>query len=128
MILGEEFVEPLGVDVATEKIGFAEQAAKEADVRFDAADGGFFKGAAEAGDGFFAAVAPGDELREERVVIVRDGPTFVDAFVEANAWAAGNGARKDFSGRWKKIVVRIFGVEPNFHGVSTRSERFPREG
>ena len=93
MIFGEEFVEPLGVDVAAKEVGFGEKAAEEADVGFDAADGGFFEGAAEAGDRFFAAVAPSDEFGEERVVIVRDGPAFVDAVIETNARTGGNLAR-----------------------------------
>ena len=81
MILGEEFIEPLGVDVAAEKVGFGEEAAEEADVGFDAGDGGFFESAAEASDCLFAAVAPGDEFCEERIVIVGDDPAVVDAVV-----------------------------------------------
>jgi len=127
VIAGEEFVEPFGVDVALEKIGLAEQAAEEADVGFDSRDGGLFEGAAEAGDGFFAAVAPGDEFGEERIVVVGDSPAVVDAVVEADARAGRNLARENFSGGWEEIVVGIFGVETNFHGVAARGDGFPCE-
>src|SRR5207253_7443287 len=60
--------------------------------------------AAEASDGFFAAVAPGDEFGEERIVVVGNSPAFIDAVVETNAGAAGNLARQDFSRRWEEIV------------------------
>ena len=128
MIFGEEFVEPLGVDVAAEEIGFGEEAAEEADIGLDAGDGGFLEGAAEAGDGFFAAIAPGDQLGEERVVVVGDGPAVVDAIVETNAGTGGNLTRQDFSGRREEIVVGIFSVKTDFHGVAARSDGFPREG
>ena len=127
MIFGEEFVEPLGVDVAAEEIGFGEETAEEADIRFDSADGGLFEGAAEAGDGFFAAVAPSDEFGEERVVIVGNGPAVVDAVVEADARTGGNLARENFSGRWEKIIVGIFGVETDFHCVAARGDGLPSE-
>src|SRR5208282_6275885 len=65
----EQFVEPLGVDVAAEKIGFSENAAEEAGVGLDAGDGVLLKSAAETSDGFFTAIAPGDELAEERIVV-----------------------------------------------------------
>src|ERR1700722_20715478 len=115
------------MDVALQKIGLGEKAAEEGDVSLDAADGGFFERATEAGDGFFAAVAPGDEFGKERVVVVGDGPAVVDAVVEANARPGGNLAREDFSGRREKIVVGIFGVKANFHGVAARGDGFPSE-
>ena len=127
MIVGEKFVEPFRMNVATEEVGFAEQAAEQADVGLDAADGGFFKGAAKAGDGFFAAVAPGDEFCEERIVIVGDGPAVVDAVVEAYTRAARNLARENFSRRWEEIIVGIFGVEADLHGVAARRDGFPCE-
>ncbi len=124
----EELVEPFGVDFAAEEIRFAEDAAEEAGVGFDAGDGVFVEGAAEAGDGFFAGVAPGDEFAEKGIVFVGNGPAFVDTFVEANAGTAGGVAGKDFSWRGEEIVVRILGVEANFHGVATRRNGFPFEG
>src|SRR5713226_7106138 len=111
----EERIEPFGVDFAAEKIGFGEDAAKKAGVGFDAGDGVFVEGAAQAGDGFFAGVAPSDELAEQRIVFVGNGPAFVDAFVEANAGPAGRAARKNFSGRGEEIVVGILGVEAHYH-------------
>ena len=127
MIVGEKFVEPFRVNVAAEEVGFAEQAAEQADVGFDAADGGFFERSTKAGDGLFTAVAPGDEFGEEWIVIVGNGPAVVDAVVETNAGTGGNLARENFSGRRKEIVVGVFGVEANFHGVAARRDVFPCE-
>jgi hypothetical protein len=64
VIFGEEFIEPFRVNVAAEKVGFGEQAAEKTDVGLDSGDCGFFERTAKASDGFFAAVAPGDQLRE----------------------------------------------------------------
>ena len=79
---------PSRVDFVAQEIGFGQQSSKQGDVGLDAGHGGFFQGAAEAGDRFFAAVAPGDEFGEQRIVVVGHGPAFVNAVIEANARAA----------------------------------------
>jgi len=85
------------VDLAAEKIVFNKDAAEKPHIGLDAGDGVLLKGAAKAGNGFLTAIAPGDEFSEKRIVIVRHGPALVDAVVQANARAAGNLARKNFS-------------------------------
>src|SRR6266478_3589701 len=124
----QQFVQPLGMDLAAEKIWFNQNAAEKPDVGLDASDGVFIEGAAKAGNGFLTAIAPGNELAEKRVVIVGHGPALVDAFINANPRAGGDVARKNFSGRRKKIVLRIFGVKANFHGVAARRYGLPCEG
>src|SRR5258708_13636811 len=94
----EQLVKPLGVDFAAEKIGFIKDAAEKTDVGLDAGDGVLLKGAAKAGNGFLAAISPGDELAEKRIVIVGHGPGLVDGIVHSNARAAGNLARNNFAG------------------------------
>ena len=116
------------MDFAAEEIGFGEDAAEKAGVGLDSGDGVFVEGAAEARDGFFARVAPGDEFAEEGIVIVGNGPAFVDAVVKADAGAAGDTAGEDFSWRGEEIVVGIFGVQANFHGVTAGRDGFPFEG
>src|SRR6202011_4346817 len=125
---GEEFVEPFGVNFSAKEIGLLENAAEQGNVGLDAGDRGFFQGAAKASDGFFAAVAPSDELGEERIVVIGNGPAFVDAIVEANARAAGDVAGENFAGRGEKIIVGIFGVEADFHGVAAGRDGFPGKG
>ena len=93
MRTGKKFIEPLGVDFRAEEIGLGENAPEEGDVGLDAGDGGLFERAAKPCDGFFAAVAPGDEFGEEGIVVVGDGPAVVDTVVEANAGTAGRVAR-----------------------------------
>jgi hypothetical protein len=56
----KQFVEPLGVYLAAKKIRFGKNAAEEACIGFDTGGGVFLESAAEAGDGFFAAIAPSD--------------------------------------------------------------------
>src|SRR5258708_3801551 len=116
------------MDFTAQKIGFLQDAAEKPDVGLDASDGVFVEGAAKAGNGFLTAVAPGNELAEKRVVIVGHGPALVDAFIKANPLAGRELARKNFSGRRKKIVLRIFGVKANFHGVAARRDGLPCEG
>jgi hypothetical protein len=57
---GEELVEPFGVDFAAEEIWVSKDAPEKAGVGLDSGDGIFVEGAAQARDGFFAGVAPGD--------------------------------------------------------------------
>ena len=128
LFAGEKLIEPFGMDFAAKEIRFGEDAAEEAGVGLNAGYGVFVKSAAQARDGFFAGVAPGDEFAEERIVFVGNGPALVDAFVEANARTAGRAARQNFAGRRKEIVVGIFGIEANFHGVAAWGNGFPGEG
>src|SRR6266853_3137938 len=125
---GEELIEPFGMDFAAKEIRFGEDAAEEAGVGINAGDGVFVKGAAQARDGLFAGVAPGNEFAEEGIVFVGHGPAFIDTVVKPNAGTAGRAARQNFAGRRKEIVVGIFGVEANFHGVAAWGNGFPGEG
>ena len=93
----KQLVQPLGVDLATEKIGFIKDAAEKPSVGLDANDSVFLEGAPKASNGFLAAIAPGNELAEKRIVIVGYRPTLVDAVVQANARTAGNLARNNCS-------------------------------
>src|SRR5882762_10196014 len=127
LFAGEELIEPFGMNFAAKKIGFGEDAAEEASVGLDAGYGVFVECAAQARDGFFARVAPGNKFAEEGIVFVGNGPAFVDTFVEANAGTAGRVSRKNLSGRRKEIVVGILGVEANFHGVAAWGDGFPCE-
>src|SRR5260370_1632902 len=86
----KHLVQPPGVDLAAEKIGFIKDTAEKTDVGLDTGDGVLLKGAAKAGNGFLATIAPGDELAKKRIVIVGHGPALVDAVVHSNARAAGN--------------------------------------
>src|SRR5712671_4425252 len=123
LFAGKKLIEPCGMDFAAKKIGFGEDAAEEAGVGLDAGYGVFVECAAQARDGFFGGVAPGNKFAEEGIVFVGNGPAFVDAFVEANAGTAGRVSRKNLSGRRKEIVVGIFGIQANFHGVAARGDR-----
>jgi len=98
MRAAQHFIEPHGVNFGAEEVRLGEDAAEKRGVGFDAGDGIFLEGAAKARNGFFATVAPGDEFAEKRIVVHRDGPAFVDAFVDANAGAAGRMTGKNFSG------------------------------
>src|SRR5712672_2474897 len=127
LFAGEKLIEPFGMDFAAKEIRFSEDAAEEAGVGLNAGYGVFVKSAAQARDGLFAGVAPGNKFAEEGIVFVRHGPAFVDAFVEANAGTAGRVSRKNLSGRRKEIVVGILGIEANFHSVAARSDGLPSE-
>src|SRR6267154_234563 len=94
----EELVQPFRVDFAAQKIGFGDDAAEKAGVGFDSGDGVFIEGAAQTRNRFFAGIAPGDQLAEQRIVFIRNGPALVDAFIEADPRAARSAARENPSG------------------------------
>src|SRR5579859_4718712 len=111
-----------------EEFRLREDAAEESSVGLDARYGVLLEGATQASDRFFATVSPGDQLAQERIVVHGHGPAFVDAFIETNPGTAGRMARKNFSGRREKIIVGIFGVETDFHGVTARGDGLPGKG
>src|SRR5882762_10722343 len=104
LFAGEKLIEPFGMDFAAKEIRFSEDAAEEAGVSLDACDSVFVESAAQARDGLFAGVAPGNEFAEEGIVFVRHGPAFIDTVVKPNAGTAGRVPRKNFSGRRKEII------------------------
>src|SRR5258708_39255382 len=123
----EQLVQPSGVNLAAEKIGLTKDTAEKTHVGLDAGNGVLLEGAAKAGNRFLAAVAPGDEFAEKRVVIVGDGPAIVDAVVQADSRAAWNLAGRNFSSRGAKGLGGCLGVGWNFRGASTRDNGFPDE-
>src|SRR5262249_4867826 len=68
---------------------------------------------------------PSDQFAEQRVILHGNGPAFVDALVETNARAGWRVPGNDFSGRRKEIVVGIFGVKADFHGMAARRDGLP---
>ena len=90
----EEFVEPARVNLTADEVGLGKDAAEKTGVRPDAADHVFRKRAAETGHSFFAAIAPGDELSEERIVLGRNRPPGTDSVVQAHAGTVGRAARQ----------------------------------
>src|SRR5258705_8423853 len=107
----EQLVEPPSVNFAAEKIWFKQDAAEKADVGFDAGNGVLVEGAAKSGDGFLAAIAPGDEFAEKRIVVVGNCPAVINAFVQPDSRTAENVTRKNFPRCGAEIDIGILGVE-----------------
>src|SRR5215510_5443068 len=62
-----------------------------------------------------------DELRDHRIVVKRDFTAFIDASVIAHRYAIDRSLRRRTVARqpprrWKKIAVRILGIDPAFDG------------
>src|SRR5712664_4275167 len=110
------------MSLTSEKIGFNQDATEQGNVGLDAGDGVLVEGAGKPGNGLLPAIAPGNEFAEKGVVIVGHGPALAHALIKANPRAGRGVARKNFSGRGKEIVLRIFGVKTNFHSVAARSD------
>src|SRR5215472_8643952 len=121
----QQFIQPLGVNLPAKKFRVAENAAEQADVGTDTCDAVFVERTAKTRNGFFAAVAPGDQLAEQWIVVHRYGPAFIDAFIEADAGPGWRVTRNNLSGRRKEIMVGVFGVEAHFHGVTAGSDGLP---
>src|SRR4029077_12245393 len=113
----KQFIQPPGVNLTAKKIRFYKDAPEKSGVGFDTGDGVLLERAAQSRNGFLAAIAPGDQLAQQRIVIIGDRPALVDAVVHSNARPARNVARKYFSRGRKEIIVRILGVKTHFHGV-----------
>src|SRR6266704_4469939 len=111
------------MDFAAKEFRLSENAPEEAGIGFYAGDGILLKGAAETRDRLLAAVAPGDQLAQQRIVVRGDGPAFIHAFIEPNLGAARCAAREDLAGRRKEIMVGAFGIDASFDGVAARRDR-----
>ena len=120
--MSQKLVKPSGVNLATQKLRFFENSAEQSGVRSNASNRIFVERAPQPRNGLFPAVAPSDEFAQQRVVVVRNGSTLVNSFVEADSRAAGSLAGKDFSWRRKEIAFRVLGVEAQFHRVPARRD------
>src|SRR6202030_1913104 len=114
----KQFIKPFGVNLAAEEFRFRENATEQAYVGANAGNGVLVESAAETGYGFLAAVAPGNQFAEERIVIHRHGPAFVNSVIQADTRAGGRVERNNLAGRGEETVVRVFGVKAHFHGVA----------
>src|SRR5712692_1465833 len=122
------FVEPARMNFAAHKFRVRQNPAEQRSVRLDATDAVLFERAAQPRNGFLAAISPGNQFSQKRIVIGRHGPAGIDAVVEANPRAAGRAPRQNLSGRRKKVVLGVFGVEPALDGVAAGRDGLPREG
>src|SRR5207244_5513017 len=66
-------------------------------------------------DRFLPVGAPCRELRNQWIVIDRNGPAFVDSAVITHAWTRRSPKHRDLAGGWKEVVVRILGINAAFN-------------
>src|SRR5208282_4478799 len=125
---GKQFIQPFGVNFAAEEVRLGEDSPEETDVGADTGDGVFVESATEPRNGFFAAVAPGDQLAQQRIVFQWHGIALVYALIEADAGARRRVPRQNFARRRKEVVVGIFRIQANFHSVAARRDRLPGKG
>src|ERR1700689_5347915 len=67
-------------------------------------------GAAHARDAFVTRAAPDRELGEQRIVLERHRPTWIDATIHAHARAGRLGIVLDLTRAWHEVLKRILGV------------------
>jgi len=75
----------------------------------------------------FPSLGPDDELGQNRVIINRNLTAAVNAAVMADTRPFWLLEKKDFSRRGKKIVSRIFSINPAFNSVASLSNSKPKE-
>src|SRR5215510_7251530 len=80
----QQFIEPSHVNFAAQKFRFFQNAPEEACVRTNSRYRVLIERAAQPRNCFLSAVAPRDQFAQQRVVLVRHGPTFAIAFVDAD--------------------------------------------
>src|SRR5689334_7007831 len=107
----QQAIEIAGIDVTRLKGGIRENAAKQRQIGGDASDEIFVQGSQQAADCLFSRRRIGNQLREHRIVIKWDGPSFVDAAVLTNARTRWRDQFLNLSWRRKEIIVRIFGID-----------------
>ena len=113
------------MNLAAQKVGLFENPPEQPGVGSNARNRIFIKGAAQSRNGLFPAVAPGNELAHQGVIIVGNRPAFVHAFIHADSRAAGSVPRQNLSRRREEVVLRILGVKPDFHCMTAWSDGFP---
>src|SRR5262249_59478712 len=101
----EKSVDVTGIDLAARELFVVEDREKEGDRGADAADVVFAERALHPRNRLVARRAPGDELRDHRVVKDRDLPPFVNAAVVAHAGAGRDSQPGDSAGRGQEILI-----------------------
>ena len=119
----ERAVDEAGVEARRQKCLVVQQPLEERNGGLDAPDFVLRERAAHAGDRVRPGVAPGDELRDQRVVEDRHLAAFVRAAVVAHARSVRHAQPGDASGRRQEAAVRILRVDAALDGVPARREQ-----
>ncbi len=112
-------VQPGRVDVAGADLRTAEQLEQEALVRGPSVDDDhrIGEGAAQAGEGLVAVVAPGNQLGDHRVELGGDDVALGDARVHAHARPGGQPQQDHSAGSGQEAERGVLGVEPRLDRV-----------
>ena len=123
---GKQSVKVAGVNARRFEIVIAQDAAKESEVRPDAANHVLIERAQQPCNRRLARRREGNQLREHGIVIERHHPAFVNARVLANPRPSGLQQSRDLAGRREEAVVRIFSVDAALYRMATEPNVFVR--
>src|SRR5262249_32251736 len=118
--LTQPFVNKTGIEFASTEIRILQNLAKEGHIRFNSLDVIFLQCATHAINGLIASLSPRHELRDQRIVLDRYRPSFINTAVIANAGAGRSPEAQNLSRRGVEVVIRIFCVYPALYGSSAQ--------
>ncbi len=121
--LAELAVDEAGVEPGRLEVLVVEDPLEERNRRANAAHLVFGERAAHALNRVLARVAPGDQLRDQRIVEDRDLAALVGAAVVAHTGSLRNAQSLDPPRRRQEAVVGVFRVDAAFDGVRLRVEQ-----
>src|SRR6266581_3765819 len=103
-----------GIEMPGDEFFVAHDLTKERQRRLNATHCVFIQGAPHSIDGLCPRASPNRELRNHRIVVNRHLVPGNDAAVVANSGAAGRAQESNLARRRKKVILRVFGVDPTF--------------
>ena len=86
--------------------------------RLDAQNLILTQGTCHVGDGGFAGTPPAAELGNHRVIVQGNFESGIGGTVQTEITAFGSFTNGYHSGRWHKVILRIFGIDTAFDGSS----------
>ena len=104
-------LEELGVHLAGDEVRVPDDAGQEGNRGRHPLDDEAVEGLTHAGERLLPIVAVHDDLREQGVVVGRDGIAGVDVGVDPHAGPAGRVVGRDQAGRRLEVAVRVLGVD-----------------
>src|SRR5262245_52061700 len=106
-----------------DKLGTGEQPSRKRQRRAHTSDLVLVERAPQTSGRLQPVLAPGDDLREQRVVENGDLATLFDPAVIPNARPFGGTQRDNAPGRWQEALVRILRVDTTLDSVAVGCER-----
>ena len=109
---GDFPLDEAGIDLAARHLRMRQQRLEESEIGRDAGNLESAQRIDQAAERLRAIGAPGDQLRQQRIVVGRDRIAGAKAGIDANALARRLAPLADGAGRRQKALVGVLGIDP----------------